>query len=140
MDICGPYTLNPRKNKYLHTFVNRLTKDEEVILIADMSAEMCGRAYATQDVARHGSGSILVTDKGRSFTSAFFKETRRILGIQEMHSSANNPRGNGTIERLHKTMNQGLSNYVNSSGTDWDSLILFYMMAYPRNCVWNQPV
>jgi hypothetical protein len=32
--------------------------------------------------------------------------------------------------RLHKTMNQGLSHYVNSSGTDWDTLIPFYMMAY----------
>jgi hypothetical protein len=34
------------------------------------------------------------------------------------------------IERLHKTMNQGLSHYVNSAGTDWDTLIPFYMMAY----------
>jgi hypothetical protein len=28
-------------------------------------------------------------------------------------------------------MNQVLSHYVNSSGTDWDTLIPFYMMAYP---------
>jgi transposase InsO family protein len=95
-----------------------------------MSAETCARADATQILARHGSGSILVTDQGRSFTSAFFKETCKILGIQQMHSSAYNPRGNGTIERLHKTMNQGSSHYVNSSGTDWDTLIPFYMMAY----------
>jgi hypothetical protein len=47
-----------------------------------------------------------------------------------MHYSAYNPRGNGTIERLHKTMSQGLSKYVNSSGTDWYTLIPFYMMAY----------
>jgi hypothetical protein len=47
-----------------------------------------------------------------------------------MHSSAYNPRGNGTIERLHKTIDQGLSHYVNSSGTDWDNLIPFYMIAY----------
>jgi hypothetical protein len=46
-----------------------------------------------------------------------------------MHSLAYNPRGNGTIERLHKTMNQGLS-HVNSSGKDWDTLIPFYVMAY----------
>jgi hypothetical protein len=47
-----------------------------------------------------------------------------------MHSSAYNFRGNGTIERLYKTMNQGLSHYVNSAETDWDSLIPFYIMAY----------
>jgi hypothetical protein len=47
-----------------------------------------------------------------------------------MHSLAYNRRGNGAIERLHKIMNQGLSHCVNSSGTDWDTLIPFYMMAY----------
>jgi hypothetical protein len=81
VDICGPYPLTPRKNKYLLTFIDHLTKYAEAIPIADMSAETCARAYATQIVARHGSGSILVTDQGRSFTSAFFKETCKILGI-----------------------------------------------------------
>jgi transposase InsO family protein len=130
LDICGPYPLTPRKNKYLLTFIDHLTKYTEAVPIADMSAETCARAYTTQIVARHGSGSTLVTDEGRSFTSAFIKETCKILVIQQMHSSAYNPRGNGTIERLHKTMNQGLSLYVNWSGTDSDDLILFYMMAY----------
>jgi transposase InsO family protein len=86
MDICGPYPLTPRKNKYLLTFIDHLTKYAEAVPIADMSAETCARTYATQMVARHGSGSILVTDQGRSFTSAFFKETCNILGIQQMHS------------------------------------------------------
>jgi hypothetical protein len=53
-----------------------------------------------------------------------------------MHSSAYNPRGNGTIERIHKTINEGLSHYVNSSGMDWDSLIPFYM----RDTTWNPRV
>jgi transposase InsO family protein len=97
MYIFGPYPLTPRKYKYLLTFIDHLTKYAEAIPIAHMSAETCARAYATQIVARHGSGSTLVTDQGRSFTSAFFKETFKILGIQQMHSSAYNPRGNGTI-------------------------------------------
>jgi hypothetical protein len=81
MDICGPYPLTPRKNKYLLTFIDHLTKYAEAIPKADMSAEACARAYATHIVASHGSGSILVTDQGRSFTSMFFKETCKILGI-----------------------------------------------------------
>ena len=27
-------------------------------------------------------------------------------------------------------MNQGLSHYVNALGTNWDTLVLFYLMAY----------
>jgi hypothetical protein len=48
-----------------------------------------------------------------------------------LHSSAYHPQGNGQIERIHKNMNQGLSHYVNVSGTNWDDLVSFYLMAYP---------
>lgn len=47
-----------------------------------------------------------------------------------MNSSAYHPQANGIIERYHKTMNQGLSHYVNTSGTDWDTPVRFYLMAY----------
>jgi transposase InsO family protein len=130
MDICGPYPLTPRKNKYLLTFICHLTKYVEAVPIPDMSAETCARAYATQVTARHGSGSILVTDQGRSFTSVFFKEICRILGIAKMQTSSYHPSSNGTIERFHKTMNQGMSHYVNSKGSNWDTLVPFYLMAY----------
>jgi hypothetical protein len=43
MDICGPYHLTPRKNKYLLTFIDHLTKYAEAIPIADMSAETRAR-------------------------------------------------------------------------------------------------
>ena len=95
-----------------------------------MAAETCARAYATQVVARHGTGSVLLTDQWRSFTSVFFKETCKILGIKQVNTSAYHPQASGTIERYHKTMNQGLSHYVNASGTNWDTLIPFYLMAY----------
>ena len=47
-----------------------------------------------------------------------------------MHSSAYNLQGNGNVERLHKIMNQGLRHYVNSSGSNWDLLISYYLMEY----------
>jgi hypothetical protein len=74
MDICGTYPLTPRKNKYLLTFIDHVTKYAEAIPIADMSAETSARAYATQIVARHGSGSSLVTDKGRYSPQCFSRK------------------------------------------------------------------
>jgi hypothetical protein len=58
MDICGPYPLTPRKNKYLLTFISHLTKYVKAVPIPDMSEEICARAYATQVIARHGTGSV----------------------------------------------------------------------------------
>ena len=81
-------------------------------------------------IARHGTGSILVTDRGTSFTSVFFRETCKILGIKQLYTSALHPQSNGQIESWHKTLNQGLSRYVNASGTNWDTLVPLYLMAY----------
>jgi len=84
---------------------------------------VCARAYVKHIIARHGTGSILVTDRGTSFTSVFFRETCKILGIKQLYTSAMHPQSNGSVESLHKTPNQGLSHYVNASGTNWDTLI-----------------
>ena len=97
VDICGPNPLTPRKNKYLLTFICHFTRYAEAIPIPDMSAETCARAYADNVNARHGTGSILVTDQGRTFTSALFKETCKILGIKQMNSSAYHAMTQGTI-------------------------------------------
>ena len=129
MDVCGPYPLTPRKNKYLLTFIHHFTKYSEAIPIQDMTAETCARAYATHVIARHGTGSVLVTDQERSFTSVFFKEACKILGIKQGKTSEYHPQANGTIERYHKTMNQWLSHYLNASGTNWDTLVPFYLVA-----------
>ena len=130
MDICGPYQLTPRKNKYHLTFIDHFTKYSEAIPIQDMTAETCARAYATHVIAGHGTSSVLVTAQGQSFTSVFFKEACKILGIKQVNTSAYHPQANGTIEWYHKTMNKGFSHNVNASSTNWDTLVPFYLMAY----------
>jgi len=81
-------------------------------------------------IARHGTWSILVTVGSTSFTSVFFRETCKILGPKQLYTSALHPQSNGVAESWHKTLNQGLSHYVNASGTNWDTLIPLYFMAY----------
>jgi len=58
----------------------------EAFPIPDQSAETSARVYATQTVTRHGTGSTLITDQGRSSMSSFFKEICRILGIRKVNS------------------------------------------------------
>jgi len=130
LDICGPYTRTPRGNRFVLTFVDHFTRYAEAIPLPEITAEACARAFATHVIARHGSGSLLVTDQGRQFTSAFFKETCKILGVRQMNTSSRHPMSNGMVEKLNKTMNQGLSHYVNAAGTNWDVLLPLYLMAY----------
>ena len=130
MDICGPFPKTENGNRYLLTFVDHLTHYPEAIPIKQMTAEECGRAYATHIIARHGSGSKLISDQGKNFTSAFFRETCKILGVRQIFTTAYHPQANGKIERLHKTLAEGLSHYVNASGNNWDTLVPFFLMAF----------
>jgi len=85
----------------LLTFIDHFTKYVEAFPITDVSAETCARIYATQIIARHGIGSTLITDQGRSFTSAFYLETCKILKIRKVRTSAYHAMSNGMVERFH---------------------------------------
>ena len=130
MDVCGPFPRTENGNRYLLTFVDHLTHYPEAIPIKQITAEECARAYATHIVARHGSGSKLISDQGKNFTSAFFRETCKILRISQIYTMAYRPQANGKLERFHKTLAEGLSHYVNTSGNNWDRLVPFFLMAF----------
>jgi len=72
LDNTFPYVTTPRENKYLLKFIDHFTKYVEAFPIPDQTAETCARICATQIVTRHGTGSQLITDQGRSFMSSFF--------------------------------------------------------------------
>ena len=130
MDITGPYPVTPRGNKYLLTFIDHFTKYVEAYPMKDQTAESCARIYVTQIVTRHGSGSKLITDRGRAFMSSFFQETCKILGIRTSRTSSYHAQSNGQIERFHRSLHTGLSNYINANHNNWDNLVYFYVMAY----------
>jgi hypothetical protein len=107
MDVTGSYVTTPRKNKFLLTFVDYLTRFVEAFPIPDQTAETIARVYATQIVTRHGTGSKLITDQGGAFMFEFFKETCNVLGIRKVHTSSYHPMSNGLTERFHRSFTQG---------------------------------
>ena len=74
MDITGPYPLTPRKNRYLLTFADHISRYVKAYPIPHMTAETTARIYATQIVTRNGSGSKLITDQGRKFVILFSRD------------------------------------------------------------------
>ena len=126
MDITGPYCVTPRKNRYLLTFIDHFTKYVEAFPITDVSAETFARIYATQIIARHGSGSTLITDQGRSFTSAYFQETRKILKVRKVRTSAYHAMSNDMVERFHRILHDSIAHYIDSTGTNWDVVLPFF--------------
>jgi transposase InsO family protein len=118
MDITGPYPLTPRRNKYLLTFVDHLSKYAEAFAIPEQTAEVCARVYAREIVTSHGTVSDLVTEQSSAFMFSFFSETCKVLGFQKIHISSYHPESNGLAERWHWTLHTSLSHLVNNSHTN----------------------
>jgi len=100
MDVSSPYLLTPPKNRYLLTFIYHFTKYVEAIAIPEQKPETCARLYTTQMITRHGTGSKLVTDKGRAFKITFKKKTCKLLGIRQVNTATSYHRAsNEMVER-----------------------------------------
>ena len=130
MATTGPYPFTPRQNRYILTFIEHYTKHVEAFPIPNQSASTCARVYATEILTRHGTGSKLITDQGTAFMSVFFNETCKALEIRRPRTTPHHPSSNGMVERLHRSLHAGLSHYVNSTHTNWDEVLPFFLMEY----------
>jgi transposase InsO family protein len=126
MDINGPYPVTPRGNRFLLTFIDNFFKYVEACPMKDQTAQSCARIYASQIITRHGTGARLITDRGAAFMSSFFQETCKVLGISRSRTTSFYPSSNGQIQRFHRTLHAGISHYIDSTNTNWDTLVPFF--------------
>jgi transposase InsO family protein len=73
---------------------------------------------------------MLITDQGWLFISSFFKEMFKIPRIRQVNTSSYHSSSNGMIERWHWSLHSGLSHYIDSVNTNWDTLVPFCLLAY----------
>ncbi len=66
-----------------------------------------------------GNPKRIVTDRGAAFTSNVFNEYCTKEGIQHLLIATSVPRGNGQVERVHRTVVPMLSKKCQSKPTQW---------------------
>jgi hypothetical protein len=130
IDICGPYPITRKKNRYLLTFIDHFTRYPEAIPITNQEASTVAKALVTQVFARHGCPQVLSSDRGTNFMSTLFQEMCKLLQIKRINSTAFNPKMQGKIERFHAGLNQTMSHYVNKYGNDWDDFVDYALMVH----------
>lgn len=62
--------------------------------------------------------------------SELFQETRKLLKIRRINSTAFNPHMQGKVEKLHLGLNQTMGHYVNKYGSDCDEFVKYALMAH----------
>src|SRR5690606_20032872 len=69
-------------------------------------------------------------DRGKAFVSRFLSDVFRIYQSVHRRTTAYHPQCNGLTERFNHTLADMLSMYVNSTHSNWDTILPFVTYAY----------
>jgi transposase InsO family protein len=130
IDICGPYSVTSRNNKYLLTFIDHFLRYPEAIPIPSQDTGTVAKALVTQVFTRHGCRQVLSSDRGTNFMSSLFQEMCKLMHIKKINSTSFNPKMQGKVEKFHAGLNQTMSHYVNKYGNNWDDLVDYALMVH----------
>lgn len=118
IDHCGPFPRGPLGVQYVVAIVDSFTKF--VILRAVKTANANGVVKVLNSISEFvGMPARIVTDKGKAFDSAVFKEHCEDHGIQHSMVAVRTPKANGQVERYFRVVAESLKAMVQDGGSNW---------------------
>ncbi|KAJ3480531.1 hypothetical protein NLI96_g8282 [Meripilus lineatus] len=119
MDFVGPFPPS-QGHDYLWVVICRLTSMVHLIPVkTTVKASELAWIFVKEIVRLHGLPDSIVSDRDTKFTSKFWKEVHRILGIKLLMSTAFHPQTDGASERAIRTIGQILRASVQPDQRDW---------------------
>jgi hypothetical protein len=123
MDFVGPFpeiTENGVSYNYLWVVLCHLTSIVHLIPVhTSTTAPELAWIFVRDIVRLHGLPKTIVSDRDSKFTSKFWTETHRILGVKLLLSTSFHPQTDGSSERANQTITQILRSVVQSDQRDW---------------------
>lgn len=119
MDFVGPFPSSKGYN-YLWVVICRLTSMVHLIPIKTTTkASELAWLFIKEIVRLHGLPDSIVSDRDSKFTSHFWREVHRTLGVKLLMSTSFHPQTDGASERAIKTVGQVLRATVRADQKDW---------------------
>ncbi len=103
VDLVGPFPRSKSGYKYLLTMICLASRYPEALPLKSITADEVVEGLV-ELFCRHGVPRQLLSDQGKQFKSALFKQLCSKLKIHKLQSSPYHPQSNGTVERFHGTL------------------------------------
>jgi len=106
------------------------TKYDIAIPIPDKSAVTAAQVLIDNFFLKVGCPQAMLTDNRKEFENALFRKLCSGLDILKLHTTCNQSRSNGCVERWCRSLNAMLGKVVQTHQTDWPSHVPFVVNAY----------
>ncbi|CAH8594109.1 unnamed protein product [Dicrocoelium dendriticum] len=131
VDIMGPLPMTTRGNRFILVLVDHFTKWCEATPLARTDAVTVARTVFVQWIARWGPPEQIHSDRGSNFESIVVSELCQLLGIRKTLTTAYHPQGNGTVERVNRSLKALLKAFIDGHHVhDWDLALPHCLLAY----------
>jgi hypothetical protein len=122
MDFVTGLALTARGYDAVVTFTDKFSKMVHLIPLKfnQSGAPQVARIFVDQIWRLHGAPLEILSDRDTRFTSSFWQEVYRLIGVKVKMTTAYRPQGDGQSENTNRTMEQILRAYTNNRQTDWD--------------------
>ncbi|GFW02167.1 retrovirus-related Pol polyprotein from transposon 17.6 [Trichonephila clavipes] len=103
VDFIGPLPSTNKSYQHIFTVVDAFTKFTWLYPVKTVSAESALEKLKQQQKT-FGNSIRIISDRGSTFTSKLFNDYCDEENIQHLQIATGVPRGNGQVERIHRTL------------------------------------
>ncbi|GFX39514.1 transposon Tf2-9 polyprotein [Trichonephila clavipes] len=118
VDFIGPLPSTNKSYQHIFTVVDAFTKFTWLYPVKTISAESALEKLKQQQKT-FGNPIRIISDRGSAFTSKLFNDYCDEENIQHLQIATGVPRGNGQVERIHRTLIPVLTKLSLDDSTKW---------------------
>ncbi|GFY03226.1 hypothetical protein TNCV_1171861 [Trichonephila clavipes] len=118
VDFIGPLPSTNKSYQHIFTVVDAFTKLTWLYPVKTVSAESALEKLKQQQKT-FGNPIRIISDRGSAFTSKLFNDYCDEENIQHLQIATGVPRGNGQVERIHRTLIPVLTKLSLDDSTKW---------------------
>ena len=123
MDFITHFPKTSLGNDTILVIVDRLTKMTHFLACKSTDSAEDTAKHFLKVVALHGLPKSTVSDRDSKFTGSFWKSLLLKLQMTPLMSSAFHPQTDGQTERMNRTLEQYLRNYISFEQRNWEELL-----------------